>query len=201
MQQASQTSNRYQTAIQLIDKANAEDPNIEFVEVTKKSYPKELLYSQRMTSALARVSPHASVPLRFAAHAQHIQRWKIPRNSYPEGRQGYRHWRTELGKFHAETTAAILLTVGYDDEVITRVKQLLRKERLKMDPECQILEDIICIVFIEHYLEEFAAKHDEAKILDILRKTWRKMSTQGHAVALKLTLTKQLTALITKALD
>ena len=200
MQQASQTSNRYQAAIKLIDKANTEDPNIEFIAATKKSYPKELLYSQRMTSALIRISPDASIPLRLATHAQHIQRWKIPRNSYPDGRQGYRRWRTELGKFHAETTAEILLAVGYEDKVITRVKQLLRKERLKMDPECQILEDVICIVFIEHYLEEFAAKHDEVKILDILRKTWRKMSPQGHAVALKLKLTKQLTTLITRAL-
>lgn len=201
MQQSSQTSNRYQAAIELIDIANSEDPNTEFVTATRKNYPREVLYSHRMTSALDHVSSNSSVPLRLATHAQHIQRWKIPRDSYPEGRQGYRRWRTALGKFHAETTAKILLTVGYDNEVITRVEQLLRKERLKMDPECQILEDVVCVVFIEHYLEDFATKHDEEKILDILRKTWRKMSSQGHTVALKIKLPEPLAALIIKALD
>ena len=201
MTQPDEASRRYRTAIQLIDAANATDPSFECVVTENKNYPKEVLYAERMSSTLSRILPKAPVTLRLAVRAQHIQRWKIPRKDYPKGRQGYRHWRTELGKFHAETTAKILQTAGYTDEVIRRVKELLRKERLKIDPECQLLEDVICLVFIEHYLEDFATKHDDSKLLSILRKTWKKMSTQGRTMALELELPERLRDLISRALS
>lgn len=200
MTQPDGASRRYQTAIQLIDAANATDPSSECVVTENKNYPKEVLYAKRMSSTLSRISPKAPVTLRLAVRAQHIQRWKIPREDYPAGRQGYRNWRTELGRFHAETTAKILQAAGYSDDVIRRVKKLLRKEHLKTDPECQVLEDVICLVFIEHYLEDFAAKHDDSKLLGILRKTWKKMSPKGRAMALELELPERSRNLISRAL-
>jgi hypothetical protein len=90
--------------------------------------------------------------------------------------------------------------VGYDDATIQRVQTLLRKERLKRDPEVQCLEDVICLVFLEHYLAAFATQHDEVKVLDILRKTWTKMSPRGHEVALTLPMSPEARRLVEQAL-
>ena len=191
----------YQTAIGLIDAANAEDPNCEFSEEDNENHPKELLYSQRMIDVLNRISPDASVPLRLAVRAQHIQRWKIPRAEYPRDRAGYRLWRSDLGKFHADKTASILRAAGYSEKIIDRVKKLLCKERLKTDPDCQLLEDVICVVFVEYYLSDFSQKHDEAKLLNILRKTWIKMSSKGHQEVFRLNLAPHLKDLLSRALN
>jgi len=115
-------------------------------------------------------------------------------------RHGYLRWRTTLARFHAGTAAAILRDVGYDDATIQRVQTLLRKERLKRDPEVQCLEDVICLVFLEHYLAAFATQHDEVKVLDILRKTWTKMSPRGHEVALTLPMSPEARRLVEQAL-
>ncbi len=193
-----QDSSRFRAAIERIDAANAEDPNVE-IDAGKR-HPKELLYARRMTSALNRIAPAASETVRLAVRAQHIQRWRIPRDSYPKDRQGYRRWRTELGKFHAKTAGAILRDVGYDEAIVERVAALLRKERLKANPECQLLEDVICLVFLEHYFEDFAEQHDEEKLVSIIRKTWNKMSELGHEAALELALPEHLKNLVGKAL-
>ena len=161
--------------------------------------PKELLYARRMTACLDRFHPHAPEPVRLAARCQHIRRWTVPRADYPEGRDGYRSWRTELARFHASTAAAILWEVGYDDSTVLRVGSLLQKERLKADPDVQLLEDVICLVFLEHYLADFVPKHDEAKLLGVLRKTWRKMSDTGRGAALVLDLPPDLRALVERA--
>ncbi len=192
-------SNFFQRAIAGIDQANKADPNIEPGE--DKNYPREYLYSLRMSARLERFDPQASESLRLAARAQHIQRWKIPRSDYPQGRQGYKKWRSELAKFHAETTGNIMAESGYDAKAIERVKTLLQKKQLKRDDEVQALEDVICLVFIEHYLADFATKHPEEKVVDIIRKTWKKMSPKGHSAALKIPLTQQLGALVEKALS
>ncbi len=191
-------SEHFELAIERIDRANAEDPNIEMNEGAEQ--PKELLYSRRMTAALDRLRPDAPETVRLAVRAQHIQRWKIPRADYPKDRQGYRRWRTDLGRFHAETAGGILREVGYDAAFVERVGALLRKERLKVDPECQLLEDVICLVFLEHYLGDFAGQHEEEKLLDIVRKTWRKMSERGREAALGLELPEHLRELVGKAL-
>jgi hypothetical protein len=114
---------------------------------------------------------------------------------------GYLKWRVELYSFHAECAAAILRDVGYDEPTIERVRHLLRKRQLKHDPDTQLLEDVICLVFLQHYFHDFAAKHDTDKLIDIVRKTWRKMSDAGHAAALQLQYSEQDLALITKALS
>ena len=163
-------------------------------------YPKELLYAQRMTAWLDKLAPDASEALRLAVRCQHIRRWTIPRHTYALDRRGYLRWRTMLAKFHADTAAAILRDVGYAAATIHRVQTLLRKEGLKRDPEVQCLEDVICLVFLENYCAAFATQHDEAKVLDILQKTWKKMSPHGREVALTLPIPTATRRLVEQAL-
>jgi len=188
---------RFKAAIARFDAANGADPTTEVFHGVV--YPKELLYAQRMTAWLDKLAPNASEALRLAVRCQHIQRWTIPRHTYPMDRTGYLRWRTTLAKFHADTAAAILRDVGYDDATIRRVQTLLRKESLKRDPEVQCLEDVICLVFLENYLAEFATQHDEDKIVDILRKTWKKMSSRGHEVARTLPMSPEAHRLVEQA--
>ena len=188
---------RFHDAVARFDQANAEDPNRELVEGVLQ--PRELAYARRMTQRLDRFAPDAAEPLRLAARSQHIRRWTLARSKFPPGRQGYREWRSTLAAFHAKTAGDILREVGYGDDTIERVQVLLRKERLKADPDVQILEDVICLVFLKHYLSGFAVQQDEDKLVDILRKTWRKMSVQGRQVALELDLAPELRVLIEKA--
>ena len=192
-------SPRFQQAIDRIDAANAEDPNRESWQGV--DYPKELLYSQRMTGWLERFAPDASEELRLAVAAQHIRRWESPRSDYPEGKAGYKAWRSALARFHAQTAGEILADVGYDDETIRRVQGLIRKEQIKRDTESQCLEDVACLVFLESYFADFSQKHDEAKLIDILQKTWKKMSPEGHAAALGLALPAGASELVHKALN
>ncbi len=194
---------RFAQAIALIDAANAEDPNK--VQADGKEWPKELLYSQRMSEMLSRYQPDADDAQKLAIHAQHIQRWKSPRDAYPMDRNGYLQWRTGLYKFHADTTAALLEQAGYEEELIERVKKAIGKRGLKVNADTQLLEDVADLVFIEHYMLEFAGKHpeyDEPKWLEIIRKTWKKMSENGQQFALSgaITLPEPLVPLIQKAL-
>lgn len=189
---------RFDEALARFDAANAEDPNTE--QLDGVDYPKELLYAQRMTAWLERLAPDAPETVRLAARCQHIRRWAIPRSDYPMDRRGYKKWRARLAKFHADTAATILREVGYDEETIRQVRTLLRKEKLKLDPEVQLLEDVICLVFLDHYFAAFARQHGEQKLITILRKTWRKMSPRGHEAALGLDLPPELSLLIEKAL-
>jgi len=198
----SQYSQIFEQAIKLIDDANAEDPNTE--TEGSKIWPKELLYSHRMSAMQQRYAPEADEAQRLAIRAQHIQRWKSPRNAFPMDRQGYHQWRTGLYKFHAETVASLLMRAGYGEDVIERVKQAVGKRALKINPDTQLLEDVAGLVFIEHYMLEFAVKHpeyDEAKWLDIIRKTWKKMSSRAQQFALSggINLPQPLLPLIQKA--
>ena len=190
---------RLQDAIARIDAANAEDPNREFVDGAAR--PKEVVYAERMTGWLEKLAPEASEALRIAARAQHIERWTIPRAEFPDGREGYLRWRTTLAKFHAERTAGIIAEAGYEADVIDRVKGLLRKHRLRTDAEVQTLEDVACLVFLESYFADFSKKHDEAKVIGILQKTWAKMSPRGHDAALALDMPAEARALVEKALS
>jgi hypothetical protein len=193
----SKNPERFRAAVGAIDAANSEDPNREWHQ--GKEHPKELLYAERMTEWLERLAPDASEEVWLAARAQHIRRWEIPRDRYPKDRQGYRQWRSGLGRFHAETAAGILRAAGYGEEAIAHVQSLLRKERLKTDPDCQLLEDVICLVFLEHYLADFAQEHEEPKLIDILRRTWQKMSPRGQQAALALKLPEPLRRVVEKA--
>jgi hypothetical protein len=182
-------TDRFNTAFEKFDTANAADP-----------HGAELIYARRMTDWLQKLYPDASESLRLAARAQHIRRWEIPRNTFPMDRAGYHRWRTQLYTFHADAAEKILRDVGYDEQTIARVRSLLRKERLKADPEVQALEDVICLVFLENYFADFAPKHDPQKVIVILRRTWAKMSPKGHAAALALELPPQARQLVEQAL-
>lgn len=196
------TQECYQATIAAFDRSNAEDPNKEIFE--GREYPKELLYSQRMSEMQERYAPEASVSVKLAVRAQHIQRWKIPRGDYPMDRQGYLQWRTGLYKFHAETAGRIMREAGYDDAMVDRVKSIISKKGLKINAETQLMEDVVDLVFIEHYMIGFASQHpeyDETKWLDIIRKTWQKMSSRAHEFVLagKIRLPEALAPLILKA--
>lgn len=196
------TQECYQATIAAFDRSNAEDPNKEIFE--GREYPKELLYSQRMSEMQERYAPEASVAVKLAVRAQHIQRWKIPRGDYPMDRQGYLQWRTGLYKFHAETAGRIMREAGYDDAMVDRVKSIISKKGLKINAETQLMEDVVDLVFIEHYMIGFASQHpeyDETKWLDIIRKTWQKMSSRAHEFVLagKIRLPEALAPLILKA--
>jgi hypothetical protein len=194
----------FERAIELFDAANSEDPNQE--TAIGRAWPKELLYSERMSEMLKRFAAEASDAVRLACRAQHIQRWKIPRKDYPMTPEGYQRWRTTLYKFHAETAGRLMREAGYDEEMITRVKTIVGKRGLKVNPETQMMEDVVDLVFIEHYMLGFASKnaeYSEDKWIDIIRKTWKKMSEQGHAFALsgQLKLPESLVPLILKAVQ
>ncbi|WP_282160253.1 DUF4202 domain-containing protein [Ulvibacterium marinum] len=186
-------------AFHLFDIANGNDPNTE--TFNGKSYPKEVLYALRMTETLNAFAPSASEALKLTTRCQHICRWEIPRNRYEMNRVGYLKWRQELKKFHASKAKAILKEVGYDQETIGQVEFLLLKKQLKKNEETQILEDVICLVFLKHYFEPFAKKHDEMKVIDILQKTWRKMSEKGRQAALQIPFSDKALTMVTKAVS
>jgi len=189
---------RFEIAIALIDKKNSEDPNT--YESNGLSFSKELVYSQRMSQKLLQFKPNASRALQIAARGQHICRWKIARKEFPMNRVGYLKWRETLKKQHVIITTDILKEVGYNDVFVDKVSTLINKKLIKKNEESQIIEDVICLVFLDYYFDEFAAKHTDEKIIDILQKTWKKMSAEGHAEAMKLKFSDKSLLLVQKAL-
>jgi hypothetical protein len=173
---------RFQRAIQAIDDANRDDP----VTLTFKgeSVPKEPTHARMATRWVQALRPDAPEELLLAARAHHIRRWERPRADYPPGRQGYLRWRRDLQVFHAETTAGILRDGGYEPAAIDRVSAIIRKRGLGRDPDVQTFEDALSLVFLETQLHEFGPTVDESKLVDILRRTWRKMSAEARAAAL-----------------
>ena len=192
------TRDRFAAAMSAFDRANSADPSME--EIDGEHRPKAVLYGHRMSDWLARLYPEASEALRLAARCQHIERWTVPRRDYPAGRVGYLTWRRDLKAFHAERAAEILEDLGLSSTTIARVGSLLRKERLKQDAESQALEDVACLVFLAHEFKDFASGHPPGKVVEILRKTWRKMSDRGRAAALALPLDPDSKALVAAAL-
>lgn len=191
---------RFEQTIAAFDAANNEDPHMEQDE-NGKTAPKELLYGQRMSKVMQEFCPQASEALQLAARCQHIRRWEIPRDTYPMDRKGYLQWRTQLKKFHGEQAAAIMHDHGYDEEIIERVVFLLNKKKLKSDPETQTLEDVVCLVFLQYYFSDFARQHTDEKLIDIVAKTWNKMSEKGRNAALKLKFPEKEQNIIQRALS
>ncbi len=200
----SQKQSTYDRALALIDAANSDDPNQ--VSADGKDWPKELLYSERMSDMLERYNSDADEAMKLAIRSQHIERWKSPRNAYPMDRIGYLKWRKDLYKIQANTAAELLLEAGYGEEVIGRVRNAVAKKNIKGNPDTQLLEDVTDLVFLEHYLLAFVAKHldySEQKWIDIIQKTWNKMSDDAHAFALSgaVSLPESLVPLIRKAVS
>ena len=190
---------RFQEALRRFDEENARDPNSVTVDGTPR--PRELVYAEWVTEWVLRLAPNAPETLRLAARCQHLCRWMIPRNSYPMDRAGYLRWREDLKKFHAQKAGEILSEVGYSEETIARVRELNLKKNLTGDPECQILEDALCLVTLEYQLADLVEKTDPDKMVSILRKTWRKMSPAAREHALKLSFSEREMELIGRALE
>lgn len=187
-------TSRFEQAIAQFDTAHSADPGSEVVDGAVQ--PKEFLYARRMSAWLDVLMPGASEPLRLGVRCQHIRRWSIPRSAYPMNVEGYRKWRSNAARSHAETARRILERIGYDDGTIKRVQALVKKEKLKHNPEAQLVEDASCLVFLENHLAEFATRHDEETLLRVLRKIWKKMSAAGQQAALGLKLAPGLRAIV-----
>jgi hypothetical protein len=166
-------------ALAAIDAANAHDPD------RSENSPAAQLYGQRMSAELARLFPDASAPLQIAARGQHIERWILKRSDYPEGRQGYLHWRRDLARHHAERVGGIMRAAGYSDEEAEAAGKMIRKEGIKRDEEVQKLEDVICMVFLKWYFAPFSETQDADKLQRIVEKTARKMSAEGRERVLR----------------
>lgn len=190
---------RFQKAVALFDQANAADPNIEQFEGV--DYPRELLYARFLSEWVLKLGPEASEQLRLAARCQHLCRWEIPRGSYPMDRAGYLQWRTALKKFHAQKSGELLRQAGYPDEIVQRVQDLNLKKNFPHDPESRVLEDALCLVFLEHQFADLARKTAEDKMINALRKSWQKMTDAAHAYALKINYGEPEKALLEKALS
>ena len=193
-------ADRLETVFNLIDEANGHDPTLE-EEPSGARLPAALLYGRRMSECLRRFDPAATEELCIACRAQHLERWRLPRSDYPQTKAGYFAWRNEQKKRHADRVAELMAQAGYDKAACERVGSLVRKERIKRDPESQALEDVACLVFLQNHAVEFADGRDEEQVLDILRKTLRKMSAKGREAALTLPLHSALRSAIDKALE
>ena len=190
---------RFRRAISLMDAANADDPNL--LDTSEGKRPKELVHAELLTEWVRRLDSSPSEALLLAARAHHIRRWVMPRSSYPKGRSGYLRWRRDLHRFHAAETAVLLERAGYGPETIARVQQIVRKERLTLDPEVQTLEDGLCLVFLRLQLDELTGRvADNAKMVDVLKKSWRKMSPAAREFALTLDLSEEGRELVRQAL-
>ena len=189
----------FEAALRRFDQENARDPNIE--TVAGVSFPRELIYAQWLTDWVLKLCPSASEELRLAARCQHLCRWMVPRDSYPMTRIAYLKWRERLKQFHAQKAGEILREIGYPEDVIVRVQNLNLKKNFPLDPETRILEDALCLVFLERQLGALAAKTSDDKVINALRKSWKKMTPTAQAEAMKLSYTPREKALLEKALN
>jgi hypothetical protein len=189
---------RFAQVLADIDAANARDPRT--VEIDGRQEPAELIYGRRMTETLARMAPDASECLQIAARGQHIERWTIKRTAYPAGRAGYLQWRRDQRAYQANRLGEIMAAAGYDADAVARVGVLIRKERMKTDAEVQLFEDVICVMFFEHYLPGFMSRVEKDTLADILSKTWTRMSDFGHQHVLKLNLPPAVPQLLQRGL-
>jgi len=189
---------RFESALRRFDEENSRDPNRDTADGV--SHPREQLYAQRLTRWVLRLCPEASEVLRLAARCQHLCRWEIPRQSYPLTRAGYLQWRAALKIFHARKAGDILRETGYPEEMVRRVQDLNLKKNFPADPESRTLEDALCLVFLEFQLADLAAKNDDEKIINTLRKSWQKMTEPGRAEALRLKYGPREKALLERAL-
>ena len=184
MQEQSQNSSRLTLALRRFDEANAEDPNRD--ESDEKRWPKEQLYAKRLSAWVARLVANPSEALVLAAHCQHLRRWRIPRETYPPTKAGYLKWRTDLKKFHANESGTILRECGYDEQTIAAVQALNLKTNFPADPDSRVLEDALCLVFLEFQMDDLASKTSEEKMINALQKSWKKMTETARQHALKL---------------
>ena len=193
-----ETRERFNQAIAEFDLLNAQDPNHR--TVNGETVPYELFFANQMTDWVFQLDSNASEEVLLAARCQHLCRWEIPRKNYPEGRVGYLTWRKELKSFHADKSGEVLKKLGYDRVTIERIRTINLKQGLGKDKEVQIIEDALCLVFLEEQFDDLITKTEEAKMIRIIQKTWAKMSDQAHEMALALKLSDEGSRLVADAL-
>lgn len=189
----------YSLARKLIDAAHAADPSL-----SADGRAAELVYADRMEAWILKLIPAASPLLRLAARCQHLERWSVPRNSYPEGKVGYLTWRKGLYVKQADRAREILIQAGVSAKEAEEARTWISKSELKVNPGTQALEDAAVLVFLENEIDAFAAQHGDyprEKFVDILRKSWRKLSPAAQAVAATLHLSPVIAELVKEALD
>ncbi|HVZ37106.1 MAG TPA: DUF4202 domain-containing protein, partial [Polyangiaceae bacterium] len=191
---------RLERAIEAFRAENARDPR-KLRDAAGQLRPREWLDAERLAAWVERLEPQASEALRLASYCQHLRRWEKPRSEYEPGRLGYLKWRKALARFHAEEAAKLLRPLGYGDEVLLPLRQIQLKQGLITDPDVQTMEDALCLSFLEHELHEFALEHPDDKVIDIIAKTWRKMSGRAREIALRLPLGKRELELVQAALS
>ncbi len=189
---------RLTQVLRRIDDENRNDPTLEIVG--GEPHPKALLYGIRMSEWLHRLDADPSEALQIAARGQHIGRWKVPRASFPPTRAGYLAWRTRLYGFHAEQLSTLLREAGYEEGFIEDVARIVSKKGLKQNPDVQRIEDVACLVFLSYEFAQFAASQPREKLIEIVRKTWGKMSDSGRQAAANLSLPPPLSDLVAEAL-
>ena len=188
----------FNKAIEEFDKTNARDPNFIEIDGTKKAH--ELIYAIWLSEWVMKLNPNAIEELQLAAKCQHIKRWEIPRSKYQDGLKGYTKWKKELAEYHADEAGKILKQVGYEEAVIERVRAINLKKNLKVDSDVQTMEDALCLVTLQYQIEGFSLKHDDEKMIGIIKKTWAKMSDRAKEEALKLSYSERVLSLIKNAI-
>lgn len=192
-------SSRFREAIRRFDELNAGDPNQERDGAVL--VPRELLNARRLCAWVMRLDPAASEELRLAARCQHLCRWKIPRETYPQTRPGYHQWKNDLKRFHASNSAEVLRAVGYPDLMVRQVSDLNLKKNFPTDPQVRTLEDALCLLFLQYQFGELAARLDDEKTVNALRKSWEKMTDAARKHALALPYSQREEELIQRALQ
>jgi tRNAThr (cytosine32-N3)-methyltransferase len=185
-------------ARELIDAAHAGDP-----KRLADGRPAELVYADRMEAWVVRASAEPTSLLRLAARCQHLERWTVPRATFPDGKAGYLKWRQSLYKKQADRARDLLIQAGMPTAEADEVATWVSKSGLKTNPGTQALEDSACLVFLENEIEAFAAQHAEyprEKFVDIIRKTWKKMSPRGQDLARTIALPPAIGALVGEAI-
>lgn len=190
--------NKLEKAFELFDTYNKQDPHT--ISWKGDSYPAEYFYALQLYDWVKRLEPNASEVLLLASRSQHIGRWKSSREDYPAGKAGYYKWRINLARFHAETAGALMLEAGYDENDIKAVESIIRKEQLRTNPEVQVMEDALCLVFLQFQFEDFITKHQDEKVITILKRTWGKMNQRGRDAALTLSFNEKAKEILEKAL-
>ena len=190
--------NLFTQAMEAFDTANSKDPN--FIEVNGFEKPYESIYANWLYEWIMKLNPNAKEELQLAAKCQHIKRWEIPRSKYQDGLKGYTKWKKELAEYHADEAGKILKQVGYDEVVVDRVRSINLKKNLKADSDVQTMEDALCLVTLQYQIEGFSLKHDDEKMIGIIKKTWAKMSDRAKEEALKLSYSERVLSLIKNAI-
>lgn len=189
---------KLEQAFQLFDAYNKQDP----FKITwdGKEYPSEVFYAQKLHDSIKVLDPAPSEALLLASKCQHIGRWEIERKTYPEGRVGYLTWRSDLSKFHAQKAKEILESLDYTEDIVARVNDIVLKRQLKINPEVQTMENALCLVFLEYQFDDLIEKLSEEKMINVIRKTWKKMSDPGKEIALSLKYSEKAALLLDKSL-